>query len=165
MKLFGTKPVEFLPPALLFLLSAGFLITAYSFNPSSAAMPILIGWAMLILTALDLATRLRTPLGDAIARALNPSSLVETPETPIPRRTLRQSIAVAALVLFVTAMVLIGVLPSVPVFTLIALRFGAGKTWLFSLIGAVSMVVLVWVVFARLLGLDIFPGLLFDGDW
>jgi hypothetical protein len=128
-------------------------------------MPILIGWAMLILTALDLATRLRTPLGDAIARALNPSSLVETPETPIPRRTLRQIIGVAALVLFVTAMVLIGVLPSVPVFTLIALRFGAGKTWLFSLIGAVSMVLLVWVVFARLLGLDIFPGLLFDGDW
>jgi hypothetical protein len=48
---------------------------------------------------------------------------------------------------------------------LIALRFGARKSWLFSLVGAAGMVLLVWAVFARLLGLDIFPGVLFDGDW
>jgi hypothetical protein len=48
---------------------------------------------------------------------------------------------------------------------LLALRFGAGRGWLFSLVGAAGMMLLVWAVFARLLGLEIFPGLLFDGEW
>jgi hypothetical protein len=156
---------SYLPPALLGLLSVGFLIGAYGFSASSGAMPILIGWAMIVLTTLDLLTRLRGPLGVMLARTLNPSSLNPAHELAVPFRALRQGLAVAAIVIFVAAMVLVGVLPSVPVFMLIALRFGARKSWLFSLVGAAGMVLLVWAVFARLLGLDIFPGVLFDGDW
>ena len=165
MKLFGTDVVDFLPPLLLGVVSVGFLVIGYGFSADSGAMPILIGWAMIVLTGLDLLTRLRTPLGDALARALNPSALTETAEPRQPFRTVRQLVAVGAVLLFVAAMVLVGVLASVPVFMLVALRFGAGKSWLFSVVGAAVMLLLVWAVFARLLGLDIFPGLLFDGDW
>ena len=165
MKLLGTPLVEYAPPAVLLLVSIGFLAMAYGFNADSAAMPLLIGWAMIVLTALDLVTRMRVPLGDALTRALNPSSLAASHEPPTPSRTLRQATAIGALVVFVAAMLLVGVLPCVPVFTLVALRFGAGKSWLFSVVGALGMLLLIWAVFAKLLGLDIFPGLLFDGDW
>jgi hypothetical protein len=72
---------------------------------------------------------------------------------------------VVTMLVYLAAMLLVGVLPTVPVFMLVALRFGAGRGWLVSVVGAAGMVLLVWAVFARLLGLEIFPGLLFDGDW
>jgi hypothetical protein len=164
-RLWGTSALEYLPPAVLWLLSVAFLVGAYGFNPASAAMPILIGWVMVVLTALDLVTRMRGRLGDLLARALNPSSLSEVHEPASPGRAVRQLVVVATLLVYLAAMVLVGVLPTVPVFMLLALRFGARRGWLFSLVGAAVMLLLVWAVFARLLGLEIFPGLLFDGDW
>jgi hypothetical protein len=164
-KLWGTSAVEYLPPAALCLLSVGFLVTAYGFNAASGAMPVLIGWTMVILTALDLITRVRAPVGDMLARALNPSSLNGTHEPAAPFLAMRRLVAVASILVYLASMVLVGVLPTVPVFMIVALRFGAGRGWLFSLVGAAGMVLLVWAVFARLLGLAIFPGLLFDGDW
>jgi hypothetical protein len=161
----GASPREVLPPAVLCLLSVGFLVVAYGFNPASGAMPVLIGWAMVVLTFLDLLTRLRVPLGDMLARALNPSSLAATHEAAVPLQAVRQLVAVGTILLYLASMLLVGVLPTVPVFMLLALRFGARRSWLFSLVGAIVMVVTVWAVFARLLGLAIFPGLLFDGDW
>jgi hypothetical protein len=163
--LWGTPFAEYLPPAILCLLSVGFLVAGYGFNAASGAMPILIGWAMVVLTSLDLITRLRVKAGDLLARALNPSSLDRTNEPAVPQQAVRQLVVVAGLLVYLAAMVLVGVLPTVPVFMLVALRFGAGRGWLFSLVGAAGMVVLVWAVFARLLGLAIFPGLLFDGEW
>jgi hypothetical protein len=163
--LWGASAVEYLPPAVLCLVSVGFLVTAYGFNAASGAMPVLIGWTMVILTSLDLLTRLRVPVGVMLARALNPSSLTETHQAAVPFQAMRQLVAVATILLYLLSMLLVGVLPTVPVFMLVALRFGARRSWLFSLVGAVVMILLVWAVFARLLGLAIFPGLLFDGDW
>jgi hypothetical protein len=164
-KLWGTSVVEYLPPAALLFLSAGFLKTAYGFNGASSAMPVLIGWTMVTLTSLDLITRLRLPLGDMLARALNPSSLKAVHAPAAPFQSLRQLVAVAGIIVFVASMVVVGILPTVSVFMLVALRFGARRGWMFSLIGAAGMSLLVWAMFARLLGLEIFPGLLFDGDW
>lgn len=154
-----------LPPAVMWLLSAGYLAMAYGFPPEARMVPVLIGWSMLVLSALDLLSRLSIPAGRLVARALNPSLLQE----PLPDSSAgqwpRQTVAVVAVVVLALGLLLLGVMIAVPLFMLPAMRFGAGRKWWSSLLGAAAMALLMWAVFARLLGLDLYPGLLFHGGW
>jgi len=152
-----------LPPLVLWLLALGFLVLGYGFPGGSATVPVLVGWLMLVLTTLDIATRLPGSLGRAVARVLNPAMAHH--EAPSRERRTRQMIAIFGLIAFVAALVLIGILPASAIFMLTALCAGARVRWWVGLAGAAVMAVLIWAVFHSLLGLELFPGLLFDGDW
>ena len=152
-----------LPPIFLWLLALGFLVLGYRFPDGSATVPVLVGWLMLVLTTLDIATRLPGGFGRSMARVLNPA--MPHHEAPSRERRVRQIVAIAGLVVFVVALLLVGILPASAVFMLIALCGGARVRWWVGLAGAVAMALLIWAVFHSLLGLELFPGLLFDGDW
>lgn len=154
-----------LPPATLWLVSAAYLVIAYGFPPEARMVPVLIGWAMLVLSGLDLASRLPVPFAGTLARALNPSLL--QPELPdiSAARGGRQVVAILAVLALSLGLLLLGVLIAVPLFVLPALRFGAERRWGTSILGAAGMALLMWAVFAKLLGLDLYPGLLFHGGW
>ena len=151
-----------LPPAILFLLALGFVVLGYGYAGQAATVPLLIGWSMLLLTALDLASRLPIRAGATLLRWLNPAALTDS-AAAAPRA--RQVIAIGGAIGFVALMLLTGILIAVPVFVCVALRFGAARSWLFSLLLAGLTTLFIWALFTPLLGLDLFPGLLFGGEW
>jgi Tripartite tricarboxylate transporter TctB family len=141
-------------PGLVWLLALGFLIEAHGFSPAAAAVPLLIGWTTLVLTSLDLFSEIR--------RRPTDTDVADT-ETRVPPA--RAAVAVSGIVLLIAGMTLVGILPSVPVFILIALRWGGRRSLTTSLLTALILTGLLWGTFAGLMRLDLYPGLFFGGDW
>jgi hypothetical protein len=141
-------------PGVTWLLALGFVVKAYGFARASGAIPILIGWTTLALASADMA-----------ARVLSPDRQVSAADTGKPVATARVLTAVTAIVVLSATIILAGILCAVPVFLFVALRWGGGRGVLTSLSLAAAVTVLLWAVFSRLLRLDIYPGLLFGGDW
>ena len=158
------RRMRYLQPACLLLLALGFLAGAYGFPPESRFVPVLIGWAMSAFCIADVASRSPGPVGRALTRWLDPAALrTAAEERPHPRS--RQAIAVGGSAGFVAVLLLAGVLVAVPLFIAVAIRWGAGRGWLASLVAAAAVTLLIWTLFVQLLQLELFPGLLFGGQW
>jgi hypothetical protein len=142
---------QYLFPCLIWLLALGFLIEAHGFPAASGAVPLLIGWLTLVLTSIDLFLRVRSPAGAA-----------HTDKKVVAARV---GVAVAGIVSVVAGMTLLGILRTVPVFVFIALRWGGGRNLSTSLVVALVLTGLIWGVFGGLMRLELYPGLLFGGDW
>src|SRR5437016_1704628 len=72
MRVLGTPLIDYVP-ALAAAAAAGlYLAAAYGYSPDARAAPLLIGWSVVALAALDLASRTQTALGGALTRWLNP---------------------------------------------------------------------------------------------
>ena len=151
---------RYAPPLVLLAVAAGFTLMAQSFGEASRTMPQLIGAATALFCALDAVSRSGTAAGRSVARWLNPAaSAVPT----APRH--RQALAIGGLALLVGGMVLLGLLPAVFGFGLLALRLRGGRSWLEAALAGAGMALAVWLLFGSLLGLRLFPGLLFGGAW
>jgi hypothetical protein len=163
-RLFGTPITDYLPALVLWLLTAGYLATAYGYSADSRVMPVLVAWSMLVLLLLDLASRMQTGFGQALTRWLNPAA--EQIDNTAPDRTMvsRQFAAVLWLAGFATALLLIGVLCAVPLYVFASMRLRGRRSYIVSLIGGGGMVLIVWLLFAVLLRLQLYPGLLFGGS-
>jgi len=148
-------------PLVLLALAIGFIVMAQRFGAASRAMPQLVGGTMVIFCLLDALSRTNTELGRRLSRWVNPA--VSAVSVAPPRH--RQRVALAGLTALVVAMILVGVLPAVAAFGLLALRYRAGRSWLMgaTLGGAVALA--IWLLFGLLLALPLFPGLLFGGVW
>jgi hypothetical protein len=143
-------------PGVVWLLALGFLLQAHTFSAAAAAVPLLIGWTTLALTSIDLITRMRQR---------PPESAAEVPGTDARVPATRVVVAISGVVLLVAGMTLVGILPTVPVFILIALRWGGGRGLTTSVVTALILTGLLWSTFGALMRLDLYPGLLFGGDW
>jgi hypothetical protein len=163
--LFGTPFAEYLFPALIWLLALGFLLLAAGFSPMSREVPILVGWATLGLTTVDLFSRTRVRAAEALARWLNPGVRVADPKADKATSRPRLAMAVGGIVGFVAALVLAGVLCAVPVFLFVALFWGGKCRFATSVIIMALVTAFIWALFAGLLRLELYPGLLFGGDW
>jgi hypothetical protein len=75
----------------------------------------------------------------------------------------RQFAAVLWLAGFATALLLIGVLYAVPLYVFASLRLRGRRSYPVCLAGGAGMALLVWSLFAVLLHLNLYPGLLFGG--
>jgi hypothetical protein len=156
------------PPAVLLVVAIIFEVMAHSFPPASAQVPILIGWAMIVLTAVDLLSRMNNQIGRKLTLWLSPAALTdkaeraEKPENE-PKRW-RQITAICGICAFSLALVYVGVAASVPVFAVIAIRWGGRFSWITSILGAAATTALIWLLFAVLLRMQLFPGLLFGGS-
>jgi Tripartite tricarboxylate transporter TctB family len=153
-------------PVALLALAAGFTAMAAKYGAASRTVPQLIGSATMLFCALDVVSRSGTPWGRRLAAWLNPAGLSQVGPIAERRRSQqrRQFAAVGGVAGFTLALVLAGLLPSVAAFVALALRIGAGQSWRNSLLIAAAATFLVWLLFAVLLRLVPFPGLLFGGD-
>jgi hypothetical protein len=163
--LFGAPLADYLFPALIWLLALGFLLLAFGFSPMSGEMPILVGWATLGLTTVDLFSRARVPAAQVLVRVLNPGVRTAAAREDKAASRPRLAMAVCGIVGFVAALVLAGVLYAVPVFLFVALYWGGKSRLATSVIIAALMTAFIWGLFAGLLRLELYPGLLFGGDW
>lgn len=143
--------------ATLLLITALYLALDYSYKPSLRTAPAIIAWIMLLLLTLDLSSRIDTPFGRALRRRLNP------PTERLPFAAAHQLEAILWVVSFAAALVVIGVLYAVPAFVFAFMRFRGGRPVWASALGGGAVTLFVWLLFAQLLRLDLYPGLVFGG--
>jgi hypothetical protein len=163
-RVLGTPLIDYLPALVLWLLTAGYLATAYGYSAESRVVPVLVAWSMLVLLLLDLASRTQTPLGQTLTQWFNPAA-AQAESTGSGHAVIsKQLAAVLWLAGFTTLLLLIGVLYAVPLYVFASIRLRGRRSYLASLVVAAGMALTVWLLFGVLLRLQFYPGLLFGGD-
>lgn len=154
------KALADITPALgLLTITIAYLMVAYQYSQASRAFPVMVAWSMIVLLALDLVSRTPTKLSRSVTRWLNPASAAaET--THINRHDLVAVIWVAG---FVTALILVGVPCAVLLFVFASARWRGKRSYAASLFLAVTTMVVIWLLFTRLLRIELYPGLLLGG--
>jgi hypothetical protein len=147
------------PALALLIVTIAYLIVAYQYSPASRAFPVMVAWSMIVLLTLDLISRTPTKLGHAVTRWLNPASAAaET--TRINRNDIVAVLWVAG---FVTALVVVGVPYAVLLFVFASARWRGKRSYAVSILLAVATMMVIWLLFTRLLRIELFPGLLLGG--
>jgi hypothetical protein len=155
----GTPVADYLPALGLVVVTIVYLAIAAGYKPLVRAFPAGVAWIMLGLLALDLASRTGTRAGRALTRWLNPAAADAPPAQPLSR----QIAAALWLAGFATLLVLVGVLVAVPLYMFAALRWRGRRSLAACLTAAAGATLFVWLMFAELLRLSLYPGLLFGG--
>ncbi len=162
-RIFGTPVSEYLPAFALLVLTAIYLATAYSYIPDARAVPAGVAWVMVGLLILDLVSRTRTPMGATLMHWLNPAGDAAKTEGAARYPALKQIGAVFWIAGFVAAMILIGILYAVPLYVFLSLTLrGRRALWVAAGVAAAAGA-MIWVLFALVLQLELYPGVLFGG--
>ena len=123
MRAFGTPVIDYVPALAAALAAALYLATAYGYSPDARAAPLLIGWSVMVLAALDMAARTKTGFGERLNRALGAATTHGAGGHGKAAYPLgRQFAAVAWLAAFVAAFALIGAVYAIPLYVFAATR-------------------------------------------
>ncbi len=160
-RIFGTPLADYAPPFALLVLAIVYLATGYGYSPEARAFPVTVAWATIALVGLDLVSRTKTPLGETLIRTLNPAAAPEKTEHLPHYPVVKQVAAIAWVLGFVAAMVLVGILTAVPVYVSASMFFrGKRPLWLCAGVAA-AVAIFIWFLFERVLMLELYPGILF----
>lgn len=160
-RVFGTGLADTLPALCLWIFTLAYLLLAYRYPPASRGFPVIVAWSMIVLVTLDLVARTQTSIGRAVTRWLNPaSSAAHGGET---RRGASELVAILWIAALVAALVLIGILYAIPLFVFASVRWRGRRSYLVSLAVAGGTTLLIWLLFVRLLRIELYPGLLLGG--
>jgi Tripartite tricarboxylate transporter TctB family len=163
-RVFGTEIKEYLPAAGAAVIAVVYLGAASQYPPEARAAPLLIGWAVLGLALLDIASRTGTGLGRVLSGWLNPVTARPRHGPGVePQPAGRQIMAVAWIAGFVAAFALIGAALAIPIYVFAATRWRGGRPFAVCLLSAACTLAGIWFLFAWLLRLELYPGLLFGG--
>ena len=163
-RVLGAPVVDTLPAAALLAVTAGYLVLAYGYAPESRLVPAGVAWTMLGLVALDLAARSRTRLGGVLNRWLNSAALSRGALPEDAARPIgRQIAAVAWVAGFTAGLVLIGILAAVPLYVFASLRLRGRRPYGVCLALSAGTGLAIWLLFAVVLRIDLYPGLLATG--
>jgi hypothetical protein len=164
MRAFGTPVVEYFPALAAAVAAAVYLMAAYGYSPDARAAPLLIGWSVIALAVLDALSRTATPIGATLTRLFNPVATHRRGSAGQATYPLtRQLSAIAWIAGFVAALALIGAAYAIPLYVFAATRLRGKRPWLACAISAAATLAGVWLLFSRLLRLELYPGLLFGG--
>jgi Tripartite tricarboxylate transporter TctB family len=141
--------VKHLPAVGLAIFTAIFLAAAYMYPPQARAFPVAVAWVTLVLVAMDTTM-------DITKSRLNPAVASEA-----LRSLGGPFVAVAWLAAFALMLVLIGILYTVPLYVIASLRFRGGRPWFTCLWIAALVTGGIWLLFAVVLRLDLYPGYFF----
>ncbi|HXJ03062.1 MAG TPA: tripartite tricarboxylate transporter TctB family protein, partial [Micropepsaceae bacterium] len=163
-QVFGTPVTDYLPALGLLALTIFYLATAYQYSADARAVPAGVAWVMLILVILDLVSRTRTAVGETLMHWLNPAG---DPDKLAERKhytAMKQIGAVLWIAAFAAAMVLIGILYAVPLYVFASLFFRGKRPLLLAIAVAAGATAMIWLLFVAVLGLELYPGMLFSGS-
>ena len=162
-QVFGTPVTDYLPALGLLLLTIGYLATAYNYAPDARAVPAGVAWVMLVLVILDLVSRSRTSLGTTLMHWLNPAGDAEAMKEHKRYPVLKQLGAVLWIAGFAAAMLLIGILYAVPLYVFASLYLRGGRPLIVAVAVSAGATAMIWTLFVAVLGLELYPGMLFGG--
>lgn len=148
------------PPLILGAMAAGVTLWAQRYGPVPRLLPTVVGVSLLVLCALDLASRFDTRAGAVLRATLGADFRNrEMGHDPVLRAELVQIGWMAGCILLMLA---IGILPTVPVFIALYMRRVGGRPWIASILAGLAVLLFVTVVFEMLLDYALYRGLLFD---
>ena len=163
---FSAFAQNFVPPLVLLAITVVFILAAYGYPPASREVPLLVCYALVVLIGLDILSRTSTHVGRLVRKYLNPGSgLADLPKTeedeehPSGRREL---IAVGWVAAFTAGVMLVGILPSVPVYLASYMIVEGKKKPLFSILIAAAVVLFLWVSFEEILSIPLYRGYFFE---
>jgi Tripartite tricarboxylate transporter TctB family len=151
--------MKYLPSAGLGMFTVAFLAAAYGYPSQARAFPVAVAWVTLFLVALDILSRTDTRAGVAVRRRLNPGAAAED-----SRPLSSQIRAVTWLAGIALALVLIGILYALPPYIFASLRFRGRRSWFKCLWITAIATGGIWLLFAVVLRLDLYPGYFFGGS-
>jgi hypothetical protein len=158
-RFFGTPLADYLPAAGLAIFTAAFLAMSYGYSSPARAFPAPVAWLTLLLIALDMVSRTNTGAGEAIRKRLNPA----IPAAEAPRSVGAQFRAALWLAAFAVLLVLIGVLYAVPLYIFASLRIQGHRSWFTCVWISAAATGGLWLLFAVVLRLELYPGYFFGG--
>jgi hypothetical protein len=158
-QIFGTRFLDYLPALGLLLITALYLITAYSYDERAREIPVAVGWLMLVLLGLDLVSRTNTPVGHALLKFLNPAA-EEGTEERYPM--LRQVSGIFWVVLYTIMLLFLGVMIATPLYVFGSMRFHGRRSYFSALLTAVLVTTFTWALFDFALSVELYPGMLFE---
>lgn len=148
------------PAVAIAALSTGFILWSYQYSSLSRFVPLIVGYAMLALALLDLASRTDTRLGRYVRVAAGADfANPELKQTPPVRREMEQA---AWIVGCVAAMMVIGILPAVPLYVLASMRLNGRRPWKEAIIAAAAAGLFTYVVFEVFLSYQLYRGIFVD---
>lgn len=136
--------MKYFPAAGLAIFTVAFLAAAYTYPSQARTFPVAVAWVTLFLLALDI-TKSR----------FNPTAAGD------PRPLGSQIGAVIWLAVFAVLLVLIGILYAVPLYIFTSLRFRGSRSRFTSLWIAAVVTGGIWLLFAVVLRLELYPGYFF----
>lgn len=165
MMVFGRRWTNTLPPLAMLAFTAGFLVMTYHLPARARAVPLIVGWAALVLSSVDLATRTGGEFGHALMRALNPAGLRIAAEEAVerPKGSGPLLSGVGLVVLLVAAFILAGVLVAAPLMIFTALTIAYRREPISNVVTAAAVTAAIYLLFSVLLRLHLYPGVLFGG--
>ena len=167
MTILGQRWTHYLPPAVVLVITTGFLIMTYHLPPAARAMPLLVGWAALAFSIIDLVSRNGNNFGKVLMRALNPAGLTTALEEQAEASAGRGALltGIGLVLLLVVAFILVGVLVAAPVMIFTALMIAYRRQLVSNLVIAAVATGVIWILFSVLLRLQLYPGVLFGGTF
>jgi hypothetical protein len=159
----GTPATDYMPALGLLAVTAVYLGTAYTYSADARAVPAGVAWVMLVLVVLDLISRTQTTIGSALMHWLNPAGETTKQESVKHYPLLKQFMAVLWVAGFAAALVLIGILYAVPLYVFSSLYFQGRRRLLMCLGVSAAATAMIWLLFAVVLRLELYPGILFGG--
>jgi hypothetical protein len=162
-QVFGTPVAEYLPALGLLALTILYLATAYQYSADARAVPAGVAWVLMVLVILDIVSRTRTTIGITLMHWLNPAG---DPDKLAERKhytAAKQIGAVLWIAGFAAAMVFIGILYAVPLYVFASLYFRGKRPLVVSAGIAAGATAMIWLLFVAVLGLELYPGVLFSG--
>lgn len=155
------------PPLVLLGAAVGYAIWAQDYGSVPRLMPTLVGGATAILAVLDLLSRLDNQLGAALRLTLG-ADFRNREMTHDPKLS-HEAAMIGWMAGCIMAMLIIGILPAVPIFIALYMRYWGEQPWLQSAISALIVLAFVVAVFELLLDYQLYRGVLFDpkgfGAW
>ncbi len=148
------------PPIVWLVLCAGFVVWSYDLDDVSRAAPLLVGYAGLVLGALDLISRFEGAVPEAVRITMGAGfSHPEITHNPKVSAELTQF---GWMTFFVVLLLFIGLLPAVPIYVLASMRNNGRRTWKESVVASVATLAFVFIVFEVFLAFELYRGVLFD---
>lgn len=148
------------PPLLLLVLSVGYTVWAQRYGATPRLMPTIVGVTTVFLCLLDLLSRFDTGVGRAIRDALGADFRDrEMKHDPALRSELAQMAWMVSCILLI---LLIGILPTVPLFIFAYMMVVGRRPLLPSVASAAGVLAAVYLIFEQVLDYDLYRGALFE---
>jgi hypothetical protein len=148
------------PPLVLIAATIVMIVWSLRYNETASLVPLLVCYALLVLAFFDLVCRFDTPVFRPLRDFWGADfQNREMKHDPQPAAEVSQILWIVGCV---AAMMLIGILPTVPIFILFYTIINGRRPWLESLVVTAIVFAFVYVVFEMLLDYRLYRGAFFD---
>ena len=148
------------PPILLLIVVGLLIYSAYDYGETARRLPLVVSTGTLVLIVLDFLSRFRSKVGAMIRIAL--SAGFQDPEMKHAPQWQSEIMQVIWVAFYVISIVLIGILPTVPIFIFSYMVIQGKQTFVASLVVSILTVLVIGLVFEIFLEYDLYTGMLFN---